>query len=149
MKRTIYATALTSGLILFGMSVFAQDRDRDRDRDDYRDENRWHSIERNDSYWRSRLFERVRADLDHVQAITPVFSGEQFRLARAKQELDELQRGAVGGRFDEKDLDDVISAVQRVLSDNRMPERDRNLLSDDLNKLRDVRSNRDRYYPRG
>jgi hypothetical protein len=131
------------------MSVFAQDRDRDRDRDDYRDENRWHSIERNDSYWRSRLFERVRADLDHVQAITPVFSGEQFRLARAKQELDELQRGAVGGRFDEKDLDDVISAVQRVLSDNRMPERDRNLLSDDLNKLRDVRSNRDRYYPRG
>lgn len=149
MKRTIYATALTSGLILFGMSVFAQDRDRDRDRDDYRDENRWHSIERNDSYWRSRLFERVRADLDHVQAITPVFSGEQFRLARAQQELDELQRGAVGGRFDEKDLDDVINAVQRVLSDNRMPERDRNLLSDDLNKLRDVRGNRDRYYPRG
>jgi hypothetical protein len=43
------------------------------------------------------------------------------------------------GRYDERELDDVMKAMRRVVNDNRLAPRDRDLLSDDLNKLRDFR----------
>jgi hypothetical protein len=142
MKYLLLGTIL-SGLMLIAFPSFAQDRD-------YRDEDRWHREDRGDAYWRGRLFDRIRDDVDHVQAITPFFSGDQFRLARVKQELNELQQlAATTGRVEERDLDDVISALQRVIADNRLPDRDRNLLNDDLNRLRDYKEHRERYYPRG
>lgn len=142
MKHLFLGSTIISGLVLFGVPGFSQDRDRDEDR--------YHSEDRGEGYWAGHLFDRVRADLDHVQAGTPVFSGDEFRLAKAKQELSELQRSAAGGRFDqERDLDDVISALQRVVSDNRMPPRDRDMLNDDLNRLRDFKEHHERYYRRG
>jgi hypothetical protein len=66
-----------------------------------------------------------------------------------KQELNELQRDASTGRFENKDLDDVMNALHRVVADNRMPERDRKLLSDDLDRLQDYKEHHERYYPRG
>jgi len=84
-----------------------------------------------------------------VQANTPTFSADEFRLTRVKQELNELQRDATAGRFENKDLDDVIRAIDRVVADNRMPDRDRRLLSDDLNRLQEYREHHERYYPRG
>lgn len=105
MEHLFLGTTLISGLMLFAIPGLSQDRDRDEDR--------YHGEHRGEGYWTGRLFDRVRADLDHVQAITPVFSGDQFRLARAKQELSELQRSATAGRFEDRDLDDVINAIQR------------------------------------
>jgi len=141
MKRLFLGTTILSGLLLFGAPGFAQDRDRDEDR--------YHGEQRGEGYWTGRLFARVQADIDHVQAITPTFSGDEFRLARAKQELNELQRNASAGRFDNRDLDDVMNALQRVITDNRMPARDRELLQDDLNRLREYKEHHERYYPRG
>lgn len=142
MKRLFIGTTIISGLTLFAVPGFPQDRDRDEDR--------YHNEHRGEGYWAGHLFERVRADLDHVQAMTPVFSGDEFRLAKAKQELSELQRSAAGGRFEqERQLDDVINALQRVVADNRMPPRDRDLLNDDLNRLREFKEHHERYYPRG
>ena len=142
MKHLLIGSTIISGLILFAVPGFPQDRDRDEDR--------YHNEDRGEGYWAGHLFERVRADLDHVQGITPVFSGDEFRLAKAKQELSELQRSAAGGRFEqERELDDVINALQRVVADNRMPPRDRDLLNDDLNRLRDFKEHHERYYPRG
>ena len=143
MKRLLILTTMISTLLMTGAIAFSQDRDRDD-----RDEERYHRDSRDQNYWANRLFDRIRADIDHVQAVTPVFSGEQFRLARAKQELNELQSNAAAGRFDNRDLDDVINALQRVLADNRLTERDRNMLTDDLNRMREYRENHDRYYGR-
>ena len=61
------------------------------------------------------MSDRVRDDLDHVQAL------------------------AFPGSYNERELDDVISGMQRVVSDNRLPERDRAILNDDLSRLRDFR----------
>src|SRR6516164_5385618 len=60
-------TTLLSGLLVFTVSGFPQDRDEDR----------YHGEHRDEGYWRGRLFDRVRADIDHVQAITPTFSGDE------------------------------------------------------------------------
>jgi len=113
-------------------------RDEDlyhRDRDDwYRGQN-----------WRGQLFQRVREDLDHVRLATFPSGGDQFRLASTRQELDELQSKLAAGRYDERELDDVIGALQRVVQDNRMTARDRDVLADDLNRLRDFHARHDSY----
>ncbi len=91
--------------------------------------------------WRLHLFARVREDLDHVQAVTFAFGGDQYRLARVRQELDQLQAMQARGRYNRRQLDDVVMALSRVVADNRLIARDRDLLNDDLRHLQDFRAN--------
>jgi hypothetical protein len=138
MKHLLLRTIAGTSLMLFGLSASMQaqpPRDDDayhRDRDDYY---------RGDQ-WRARLFDRVRADLDHVQT-TWFPSGDQYRLAKAKQELSELQAAMADHRYDERALDDVLAAMQRVVSDNRLSNRDRDILNDDMGRLRQFREHHD------
>jgi hypothetical protein len=139
MKNIIMKSLAGAGLLVFSLTASAQDRDRDRDRD--RDNDSYHH-DRDDAFrgeWRGHLFERVRADLDHVQTVTFPFSRDEYRLTRTKQELNELQDKLANRQYDERELDEVISALSRVVSDNRLSPRDRDILSDDLNRLREYR----------
>jgi len=95
--------------------------------------------------WRSHLFARIREDLDHVQAVTFSSGGDQYRLTRARQQLDRLQAMQARGRYDRRQLDDVISALTRVVADNRLIARDRELLNDDLRRLQDFRAHTSDY----
>ncbi len=81
------------------------------------------------------MFQRVREDLDHVLAVTPAFSTDEYRLVQVKRELNELQTKWMEKRYDQPELDDVVSALERVLSDNRLVNSDREMLKDDLNRL--------------
>ena len=63
----------------------------------------------------------------------------------SKQELDELQNKLANGRYDERQLDSVIGSLQRVVQDNRLARNDRDILNDDLNRLRDFRARHDSY----
>ncbi len=141
MRRLLLRSIMGSGLLLLGLTAYSQDRDRDRDRD----EDRYHRIQRGEDWWRGRMFERVRDDLDHVQSVTFPFSADQYRLNRVKQELNELQAKLAENRYDQPELDDVISAMQRVVSDNHLSGRDRDLLNDDLSRLRAFREHHDGY----
>jgi hypothetical protein len=122
-----------------------QDRGRDRDRRDpdayYRERDEWFRGQN----WQRNFFDRVRGDIDYVQSVTFPRGGDEFRLERVRQELNELQSKLAAGRYDERELDDVIAAMQRVLQDNRLARRDRDLLSDDLNRMRDFRTRHDRW----
>lgn len=90
-------------------------------------------------HWRAHLFEHVREDLNHVQSTT--FPGrDEFRLERAKHQLGELQADLTSGRYEEPKLDEVIHTIQRVAADNRLSPRDRDILNDDLQRLRDYRA---------
>lgn len=139
MKHLLVRTLIGTGL-LFGTTIFAQDRDRDRDRDD-----RYHQGARDEGFWRGRLFERVRADLDHIQSNTPVFSGDEYRLIRVKEELGELQRKYEDHGYDSEKMEDVVNAMTRVVNDNHLPGRDRDMLRDDLNRLREFQEHHDGY----
>ena len=141
MKHLLLRTVAGTGLVLFGLTASMQaQRPRDddsyhRDRDDYY---------RGDQ-WRARMFDRIRDDLNHVQTTWFSGGGDQYRLDRAKQELNELQTSMAEHRYNERALDDVVAAMQRVVSDNRLSERDRSILNDDLARLRQFRERHDEW----
>ena len=89
--------------------------------------------------WRARFFQHIREDLDHVESFAFPFGGDQARLARTKFELDELQQKLARGVYDERELDEATEALQVVVSSNRLGPRDREILSDDLARMRDFR----------
>jgi len=105
--------------------------------------------DRDDSFrgdrWRSSFFQRVRQDLDHATTGAFPFTGDRARLARTQMQLDELQRKLSAGFYDERGLDEVIASMQVVMQANRLDRRDRAILSDDLNRLRDFRVRHDDY----
>jgi hypothetical protein len=122
------SSAAAAFLILAGAAM-AQDADWYHHREErFRDE-----------HWRARVFAEVKEDLNHVQANT--FNGrDEFRLVRTKQQLDELQGDLAARRYNEPKLDEVIGSMQRVVADNRMSPRDRDILNEDLQRLRDYRA---------
>jgi hypothetical protein len=141
MKHLLLRTVAGTGLMLFGLSASMQAQ-APRDDDAYhRDRDGYYRGEQ----WRARMFERVRSDLDHVQTIAFSRGGDEYRLAKARQELDELQRAMADHRYDQRALDDVIGAIQRVVSDNRLSGRDRDILNDDLSRLRQYRERHDEW----
>jgi hypothetical protein len=95
--------------------------------------------------WRRNLFQRVREDVEHLERSTIPFTGDRARLMRTINELNSLQGKLSQGRYDERELDDVMRALGAVVQENRMAPRDREILSDDLNRLRDFRERHDDY----
>ncbi|HLJ46264.1 MAG TPA: hypothetical protein VKU01_09670 [Bryobacteraceae bacterium] len=94
--------------------------------------------------WRAHMFSEIREDLNHVQA--NAFSGrDEYRIMQTKHELDELQGDLTAHRYEQPKLDDVISSLQRVTADNHLDSRDRDVLNDDLQKLRDYREHHENW----
>lgn len=131
MKRTLQVLLATAALTVF-VSTAAAQRDSDwyhHDRDD-----RWQG-----DRWRNRIFYQVREDVEHVRSAYWADRGDQYRLNRVLQELNELQEGLAAGRFMPRELDEVIGTLRRVVADNRLSPRDRDVLRDDLRRLGEYR----------
>ena len=135
MKHSVQKALAAAALLIFAGAAGAQER-RGRDWD-------WYHQDRDDRYrderWRSRIFWQVREDLEHVQNAAFPFGRDQYRIQRTKQELNEMQDKLARGVYDERELDEVIGAMQRVVADNRLSPRDRDVLNDDLRRLREYR----------
>ena len=83
----------------------------------------------------------VLADLDRAAADVGYLSrGEMARFNHARQEIAEFQSKWERGFFDRHELDDVIGSLQRVVSSNRLRYQDRDILFNDLQRLREIRS---------
>ena len=124
--------AITAGLILgasFGLSAAAQDWYHDR-------EGRYQG-----EGWRRQVFLQVRSDLEHVWSARMASDKERTRLERTKQELTELQAKLEHGRFDNGTLNDVIDSIRKSANDDRLAPRDREILSDDVIRLKDYQNN--------
>jgi len=132
--RTFLGRALAiASLLTFtvGVSAVAQDNDEwYHNRDSF-----YHG-----EHWKARMFERIRDDVDHVQSTTFPASRDEFRLVRVKQELGELQNKMANREYDQPALDDVVHSLERVVQSNRLSDRDRDMLNDDLTHLRDYRA---------
>jgi hypothetical protein len=125
-----------AGLLVLSLTARAQDRDRDRDDDSYHSDR---DARFRGDRWRGQLFQRVREDVEHVRAVTWPGGGDEYRLGRTVEELNELQGKMANHVYDERELDEVIGALSRVASYNRMAPRDRDILNDDLARLREFR----------
>jgi len=86
--------------------------------------------------WRPHLFTHVRSDLEHVWS-GRASDKERTRLNKTKEELTKMQADLDQGRWDNGILNDVIDSVRKSANDDRLPPRDRDVLADDVNRLKE------------
>lgn len=91
--------------------------------------------------WRPQVFSHVREDLEHIWSARNASEKENARLARTKDELAKMQGDLDQGRFDNGLLNDVIDSLRKSANDQRLSPRDRDVLSDDVNRLHDYQRN--------
>jgi len=122
---------MTAVLILASVTsiAFAQDWYHDRD-ERYRGDQ-----------WRAQVFSHVRQDLEHIWSARNASEKENRRLDRTKEELTKMQADLDQGRFDNGLLNDVIDSLRKSANDQRLSPRDRDVLSDDVNRLHDYQRN--------
>jgi len=131
-KSFLLSSVAGAGLLIFSFAptLAAQDQDTyHSDRDAFFHEQQW----------RMHLFQRVKDDVEHVRAVTWPDGRDEYRLNRTVDQLSLLQQDLGNRVYDQRDLDDVIDVLSRVVDDNHMRPRDRDMLSDDLSRLRDFR----------
>src|SRR5271169_6043368 len=91
--------------------------------------------------WRAQIFAQVGSDLDHIWSAQGASEKENARLDKTKEELSKMQADLDQGRFDNGLLNDVIDSLKKSANDERLSPRDRDVLSDDLNRLHDYQLN--------
>ncbi len=87
--------------------------------------------------WRPHIFMHVRTDLDHVWSAVRASDKERERLDKTKEELTKMQADFDQGRWDNNILNDVIDSIRKSSNDERLAERDRAVLADDLVRLKE------------
>jgi hypothetical protein len=126
MRRSIITGVVIAGLAL---TAFAQDWYESRDA-------RFHGEE-----WRPHIFDNVRIDLEHVWSADQAKDRERVRLDKTKEELYKMQVDLDQGRFDNGILNDVIDSIRKSSNDDLLAVRDRQVLADDLVRLKDYQNN--------
>ena len=125
--------AIMTGLIammFLGLNTAAQEQDWYHDRD----------TRYNGDHWQSHVFSEVRTDLDHVWSEKHASDKERDRLERTKQELTDLQAKLDHGEWDNGHVNDVIDSLRKSANDNRLSERDRAVLNDDVTRIKDLQN---------
>ena len=126
MKKIIMTGLLA--VVFVGLSTAAQDWYHDRDERFRGDQ------------WRSRVFLEIRTDLDHIWSANQAADKERKRLERTKQELADLQAKLDHGEWDNGHVNDVIDSLRKSANDDRLSERDRAVLNDDVNRLKEFQN---------
>lgn len=121
------------GLACFGLSAFGQDWYHERD-------TRFAGEE-----WRGHVFEQVQMDLDHINSAYHAAERERKRLSKTREELSDLQDKLAHSRYDGGELNDVIDSIRKSSNDERLSDRDRSVLRDDLARLEDYKANHDHW----
>lgn len=132
MRGILFGAVAAAGLLVFALTGIAQVGDSDswhHDREAYFQGEHWHG----------HLFERVKEDVEHVRAMTWPNGGDKFRLSRTIRDLDDLQAKFAKHIYDDSALQRVIDALGRAASFNRMSSRERNVLVNDVVRLREYR----------
>jgi hypothetical protein len=123
MQRSVNGALLTGALLIFGTLAQAQYGPR----------------ERYEPRSVSGLVDRVHADLNRSYEGWRFSQEDTRRLNHAEKDLHDFAKKWYRGRFDKGELDEAIESIQHVVDNNRMPERQRARLYDDLEQLRDMR----------
>jgi len=82
------------------------------------------------------LFQYVRTDLEHVWSGRAA-DRERQRLQKTEEELTKMQADLDHGRWDNGVLNDVIDSIRKSANDERFSQRDRDVLADDVNRLKE------------
>jgi hypothetical protein len=141
MKNALLKSLTCAGLLLFSFGA-AQAAAQ------YQDDDAWHRTREEffaGTDWRMHMFDRIKVDLDHVQDVA-FGRRDEDRIVNTKERIADLQDKMAAGRYDGPELDDVVSSLDRVVSDNRLTPRDRDMLRDDLEHVRDYRAHHENWH---
>jgi hypothetical protein len=87
----------------------------------------------------------VVQDLNRTAANRRLDEHERKHIDSALRGLEEFDRRLAEGNFDKDRLDHIIENINHLANADRVRGRDRDILLDDLNALRDYRATRGRY----
>ncbi len=124
MKNRIIPAAVLMVVFAVGSS-FAQDWYQERER----------AFAGNN--WRPQLFSQVRNDLDHIYSAQFASGKEDRRIQQTKDRLTRLQDDMDHGRDDNNLLNGVVNEMENTANDKRLAPRDRQIVTDDVNRLRE------------
>jgi hypothetical protein len=93
----------------------------------------------------SGLIDRVHEDLNHAYGVWHFSDSDRDRLNNAEKQLREFASKWSEAKFDKGELNSAIDAIQHVLDNNRLPQEQRDALSDDVTQLRRMREAYDRH----
>src|SRR5262249_7825085 len=97
----------------------------------------------------NEFLDRLRSDLDRAEATATPYGGDHWRIARARQMGNAFQSEWNRGNHDQQELSRVIWAGQRVSDQNRLSADSRNILLEDVQRMREFQARHDNpYYPR-
>jgi len=94
--------------------------------------------------WRPHIFTNVRTDLEHIWSAGRASDKERVRLEKTKEELTKMQADLDHGRWDNGVLNDVIDSIRKSSTDDRLAERDRAVLADDMVRLKEFQDKHNR-----
>ena len=124
----------TAGVIFAAMAFTAAAQDWYHDREErFRGEG-----------WRPHIFMQVRTDLEHVWSAVRASDKERTRLDKTKDELTKMQGDLDQGRWDNGILNDVIDSIRKSSNDDRLAQRDRAVLADDVTRLKEFQDQHNR-----
>ena len=126
---------LTAGVIIVALALSAAAQDWYQQR-----EERFRGDQ-----WRPHIFAHVRTDLEHVWSGRAA-DKERQRLEKTKEELTKMQADLDQGRFDNGILNDVIDSIRKSSNDERLAQRDRAVLADDLVHLKDYQDHHNHWH---
>jgi hypothetical protein len=95
--------------------------------------------------WRQKVFLHVRTDLEHVWGVNHASDTERKRIERTKEELTKMQADLDQKRWDNGLLNDVIDSLRKSANDDRLAARDRQVLADDVNRLKDYQDHHNQW----
>ena len=88
-------------------------------------------------------FANVQHDLDRAMSAPYLSRHDRDRIEHARKELWDFQQRWSGGRYSKHELDEAIESVHHVVDSRGLEFRDREILQNDLYRMRDFRSTRD------
>ena len=91
------------------------------------------------------LVDQVHNDLNRAYTVWHLRNGDRDRLNNAEKQLREFAQKWDRHNFDKGELADAIGAIQHVLDNNRLEGHDRDAISDDVSRLRNMREAYDRH----
>ena len=94
--------------------------------------------------WRPHVFTYVRTDLEHVWSAVKASDKERERLEKTKEELTKMQADFDQKRWDNGILNDVIDSIRKSSTDDRLAQRDRAVLADDVTRLKEFQDQHNR-----
>ena len=92
------------------------------------------------------LVDRVQRNLHRAESFTQANEKERERYHNAQHHLSEFDRRLSEGKFDKDKLDEAIDDVKNVVEHNTLSPESRDVLTRDLEELRELRRTRGSAY---